>query len=203
MKLPRTLLFTLSAALMLTLAACETDRRDTATTTDPALTETDPMATDPMVAEPMGAEATVEGTTQALEGGVGNMSPSAAVSNVDGWIARLEMQDFAQRDQIVGGLRDLRAALQETPINGNRVGQIMGQLGDWTSQAGTDANDNRVQRLGQLLTNSGQRLQRGEVTGPAATGTGTPGTGAATAPGATGTGATGTAPAPATAGERG
>jgi hypothetical protein len=203
MKLPRTLLLTLSAVLMLGLAACETDRRDTVTT-DPALTDTDPMATDPMVAEPMGADATVEGTTQALEGGVGNMSPSAAVSNVDGWIARLEMQDFGQRDQIVGGLRDLRAALQETPINGNRVGEIMAQLGDWTSQAGTDANDNRVQRLGQLLTNSGQRLQRGEVGAPAAgTGTGTDatGTGVGTAPGtAPGTG-TGTPPA--TAGERG
>jgi hypothetical protein len=200
MKLPRTLLLALSAVLMLGLAACETDRRDTATTTDPAFTDTDPMATDPMVAEPMGAEATVEGTTQALEGGVGNMSPSAAVSNVDGWISRLEMQDFAQRDQIVGGLRDLRAALQETPINGNRVGEIMAQLGNWTSQAGTNANDNRVQRLGQLLTNSGQRLQRGEVTGTGATGTGATGTDATMGTGAT---APGTAPAPTTAGERG
>jgi|GEM_PF-3110431 len=197
MQFPRTLLLTLCTVFALGLAACGTDRTGTTTTTtDPAFTDTDPMATDPMVADPVGGEANVEGTTRALEGGVGNMAPTAAVSNVDGWINRLEGQDFAQRDQIVGGLRDLRAALQETPINGNRVGEIMGRLGQWTSQAGTDANNNRVQRLGDVLSNSGQRLQRGEVDAMG-TGTGTMGTGT-TAPGATGTGT-----APAMGGERG
>lgn len=128
--------------------------------------EAPPPPAEPLPEETMDAEMpapvgepTVAETNAALEQGVGAIPAQDALNNIDGWIARLEGAEFAQRDDIVQGLRDLRAALQESPIDGGRVADLLEDLGSWTSQAGTDAGNADVQRLGQLLTENAQRLR--------------------------------------------
>lgn len=185
-------LLTLCLALALGLTACEPrDDRTAVGTADTPATDTDPMATDPMAPGTTG-EASVEETNRTLEGGVTNIPVNAALSTIDGWIHRLDDQDFQRRDEIVSGLRELRTALQESPIDGSRVGGIMANLGDHTQAAGADANHAQVQRLGQLLQQSAERLRGAQATPEtgAAPATGaTPG--AATEPGTQGTGTSG------------
>lgn len=171
-----TRLLVVGIVLLFSLAACETDTQSPTITTD-----TTAVTTDTLGATTTG-EATVEGTNAALENGVTQLSAPNALSNIDGWISRLEGAEFEQRDEIVNGLQDLRSTLQETPIDGDRVASILRDLGEWTTQAGTDANNQQVQRLGQLLTQNAVRLETGATAATGNVGTG-PGTGTPTGTG--------------------
>lgn len=148
-------------ALGLFLAACQP--RDPA----PAIDEpaTDEELIDPSQDPAAEPAATTEETTLALDRGVTQLAPSAAASNIDGWLRRLEGSDFAQRDQIVSSLRDLRTEVQRSPVDGSRIAELMDELGRWTVLAGEDAHNPQVQRLGRTLSLAAERIRAGD-TGP-------------------------------------
>lgn len=153
-------------ALVLGLAACQSNEADTvAVQTDPMVT--DPMATDPMMTDPMmdsGAMAdttvTAQSTVDAAEqaGGVTSLPVAAALSNIDGWIARLDGN--ADAAPVVENLRTLRSQLTASPIDGAAVGRTLTTLGEQTTAVAAGAGGERgaLERLGSALSQAGRNL---------------------------------------------
>jgi hypothetical protein len=121
----------------------------------------EPVVDEPMLEEPMDddmatADVTVDGTISALEGGIMNLAPAAAVDNIDGWIETLEEAEFDGAEDIADSLEELREELTDDEIDGEYVGEILMELGEDTAAvAGTNAG---LSRLASLLTAAGERL---------------------------------------------
>lgn len=160
----KTLFSLLALGLLLPLAACETEEPATdvdVVETDPVVTAPaeDPMMSDDMMADTTGvtAQATLDAAQAA--GGLTSLAPDAAVSNIDGWISKLEGNPDAA--PIVENLRTLRTQLTATPIDGAAVGQTLTTLGEQTtSVAGGDA---ALEQLGSALSSAGQMLTSGNT----------------------------------------
>lgn len=152
-------------AVFVLFAACESPQDDTVVVdADTTSVFDDNVIADDTLGTAQG-NVTVEETNAALEGGVANVELNAAQRNVNNWIVRLEnTDDFENRGSIIGGLEDLRDALGESPIDGERVGGILADLGQWTSEAGMTAGNAGVQRLGELLSSAATNLGAGAST---------------------------------------
>ena len=141
-------------ALAFSLGACATDTDvDTATTVD------EPVVTDVEPIQPAAPAVDVQGTISALEGGITNLAPAAALDNINGWIAQLDGMDGA--DEIVENLRELREALGDTPLDGEYIGELLSELGEDTSEVAgtvTGAQRDGLMRLGELLSTAGASL---------------------------------------------
>lgn len=161
----------LALALLLPLAACETEPdTDVADVTvepaDPMATDDmmdDDMADDPMMDDPaMDSDVTAQGTLDAVPAaGLTAMAPATAVSNIDSWIAQLDGATFTNASEIRDGLMTLRTQLQADPIDGNAVGETLTNLGNWTTEAA--GGDAALSQLGSALTSAGQGLTSGSM----------------------------------------
>lgn len=143
----------LGLALLLPLAACETEEVEPVEA-DPVVV--DPVAPAPAMDDPMASDVTPSGTLEAVQGAGGllQLPIDAAVSNIDGWIAQLEGNpDF---EPVVADLRDLRTELQEPEIDGAAVGQLLVDLG--TATTGAAAGNAELTQLGEALTAAGNEL---------------------------------------------
>ena len=152
-------------ALLLPLAACETEPDvDTTTveTTDPVITN-DPMVDDTMGDDMMDTtEVTAQSTLDAVPAeGLTAMAPSAAIANIDSWIAQLDGADFTNASEIRDGLTTLRGQLQESPLDGNAIGETLVNLGTWTSEAA--GGDAALSQLGSALSSAGETLTGGSM----------------------------------------
>ncbi len=150
----------LALALLLPLAACETEPDVDATTidtTDPIVTE-DPMMDDTMDDGMMDADAvTAQGTLDAVPAdGLTAMAPATALANIDSWIDQLDGATFTNASEIRQGLMTLRDQLQEDPLNGSAIGETLTNLGNWTSEAA--GGDAALGQLGSALTSAGNGL---------------------------------------------
>ena len=153
-------------ALLLPLAACETEPVDAddvaVVTTDPTVVDpVDPVVTDtpPMTDGAMASDVTAQGTVDAVTsaGGLTSLSIPAATENIDGWIAQLEGNpDFAP---VVTDLRTLKTQLMASPIDGSAVGATLQSLGSATT--GAAAGDTSLETLGSTLTSAGNQLAGG------------------------------------------
>lgn len=106
-------------------------------------------------------DAPLDQTISALDGGITSLSPSAATSNIDGWIETLSGNESLAG--IASGLRDLKTALTSTPLDGARIGGLLTELGAQTRSAAATADPEssaKVARLGGLLENAGTALSR-------------------------------------------
>lgn len=163
MHIPHSLQGVAILILLLVITGCPAPEREAEVLEpDPLAAERDPTVTDPM--EAPAPAPTTEQTSTALQRGVTTMTVGAAVRNVDGWIQRLEQApEVPQRDRIVESLRQLRTELQRSPVDGDRVSQLLLDLGQYTATSGNQANNPAVQRMGDLLTQAGQRIRAGDV----------------------------------------
>jgi hypothetical protein len=119
----------------------------------------DPVVEEPMAAGGMAADVSVDGTISALEGGITSLAPSAAIDNINGWIARLEEAEFDGSDDIVDSLEELRDELSGGEIDGEYVAELLVELGeDTAAAAGGNAG---LERLASLLTSAGEGLVAG------------------------------------------
>ena len=149
-------------ALTLSLTACAQREGDVVAprpapgTSTGAVPADGTMGDDPMMSDDMAPSVTVEGTLDAAQsaGGLTEIAPSAAVSNIDGWIARLE--GTPSNAPIVANLRTLRSQLQAPTLDGTAIGQTLAELGEQTTAAA--AGDASVRRLGQALSQASQML---------------------------------------------
>lgn len=147
----------LGLALLLPLAACETEEVEPVET-DPVVVDPVAPTPDPMAADPMAQEVTVDGTIEAAGSDLTALAPAAAVDNISGWITQLEGADFQNATEIRQGLMTLRDQLQAEPLDGAAIGATLTDLGTWTAEAGTAAGDASLGTLAGALTQAGQKL---------------------------------------------
>lgn len=142
-------------AFVLAVAACAPAETDVMTEPDAGVMPTDPA---PMPADPAPTTGavTAEGTLDAAQsaGGLTNLAPATAVSNIDGWIAQLDGVPSAA--PIVANLQTLRAQLQEPSLDGMAIGQTLTTLGEQTTAAA--GGDVSLEQLGQALSQAGMML---------------------------------------------
>jgi hypothetical protein len=105
-----------------------------------------------------------------FDGGVAALSPTAARATIERWLNTLADHDGL--NDVATSLGELRAALASTPIDGAAVGEILGRLGERTTEAAQDAEDDAVatklRRLGGLLSRAGGTLTGGGLPNPEA-----------------------------------
>lgn len=153
----------LVGALALPLAACGNDTETV--TTEPVVVDpvvVDPMVADPMApADPMANDVTVDGTNAAIGSDITALAPAAALANIDGWIAKLEGDQFAETR---ASLEMLKLDLQATPLDGAKIGATLSALGTQTTAAAAGASSSSqagLQQLGASLTAAGAKLGGG------------------------------------------
>ncbi len=85
-----------------------------------------------------GTDAQVQQTMDAVQGAGGDitaLAPSAAVSNIDSWISKLDGMDGT--DGIVSNLRTLKDELGASTIDGGKVSGLLSQLASETREVGS------------------------------------------------------------------
>ena len=96
-------------------------------------------------------EPSVEGTISALEGGVANLPPEAALANIQGWQQRLSSLDDPDLEPLIVSLGDLATALQ----SGGDAAGILTQVAQQTTEIAQGlegAQAESLMRLGELLS---------------------------------------------------
>lgn len=154
------------ALALLTLAACDEDRRRTAARevseeVEPFVEELGPESAETPTPPAPPATITAAETTAAIEaaGAVTALPVSAATGVIDRWIETLAGNLYVDdSDLLVEDLRQLRAQLAKPSIDGGEVGDILERLARETEQAGESADDASVLRLAEWLEEAGEAL---------------------------------------------
>jgi len=100
-------------------------------------------------------------TVSALQSGVTNIPPEAAVTNIDGWVQRLRASNEPSLENIADDLQQLRDMLSSGNLDGQSIGQLLTQLGSQTTSAAAQADSSsqsQLQELGRLLSQAGSQL---------------------------------------------
>lgn len=106
------------------------------------------------------ANTSVQETVGLLEQGVTAIARRTALDDIGAWQIRLRAEDVPALDEIADTLDDLEAELQADTIDGAAAGRLLRRLGEQTSAAAQrDGAPDRLDRLGQLLSQAGQQLQ--------------------------------------------
>ncbi len=156
----------LVGALALPLSAC-TKETDTVTTPEGTTSTTtvtpDPMAPADPMADPMANDVTVDGTNAAIGTDITALPAAAALANIDGWIAKLEGDQFAD---LRASLEMLKLDLSATPLDGAKIGATLSTLGQQTTAAAAGASTSSqagLQQLGASLSAAGAKLSGGSA----------------------------------------
>ena len=95
--------------------------------------------------------------------------PVMAVGNLDGWIQTLRATDDQELVSLASDLEELKGELQKQTIVGQRVGQLLSQIGGKTTQAASKADErgvsDKIRRLGERLSSAGEELSSGRTSG--------------------------------------
>lgn len=100
-------------------------------------------------------------TVSALQSGVTNIPPEAAVTNIDGWAQRLQAANDPSLTSIADNLQQLSGMLSSGNLDGQAIGQLLTQLGSQTTSAAAQADSSsqsQLQDLGRLLSQAGGQL---------------------------------------------
>ena len=93
---------------------------------------------------------TVLGTINALGDGLTNLPFDQALSNIEGWQARLESSDDPTLIAIAESLETLKGELQAQPIDQASVGILLIELGGRTEEAASMAQGDEAAQLVSL-----------------------------------------------------
>ena len=107
------------------------------------------------------ANSELDGTISALSGGITSLSPTTAVSNIEGWESQLQATGKPELTSIASDLGALRAELTSGKLDGSAIGKLLTKLGGaTTSVAGSAeaASQSKLSTLGGLLTKAGSAL---------------------------------------------
>ncbi len=158
MKTPYFLLL----GLAITFAACNTDKSAAEAAEDATEEAAEGMeqgmdtATESLGADAAGTMDYFNQTITAVTGAGGDLTaiPAAtAVSNIDGWVQRLDGQEGTA--EIVGNLNELKTALTNPAgIDGKNVGTLLNALGEDVNEL----NNAALSPLSSALTMAGQKL---------------------------------------------
>ncbi|MDX1530358.1 MAG: hypothetical protein R3362_02410 [Rhodothermales bacterium] len=106
------------------------------------------------------ARTQLDGTLSALEGGVTALSPAAARGTIERWLNTLAEHDGL--NDVATALGELRDALAAPRLRAGTIGPILSRLGERTTAAAGQAEDDevarRVRTLGRTLSRAGDAL---------------------------------------------
>lgn len=92
-------------------------------------------------------------------GGLTALPIGSATAIIDNWIETLHTNPAVDdSDDLARGLTRLKALLQQTPIDGEAVGELLGKLAAETEEAAEDSDDEAVGALAELLEEAGEAL---------------------------------------------
>ncbi|MGI9175789.1 MAG: hypothetical protein ACR2GR_10780 [Rhodothermales bacterium] len=100
-------------------------------------------------------------TLSALEGDVTQADPNAAVGLLNEWEQALRATDKQNLVSLASNLKQLREELQKPSIVDARVGQLLSEIGEQTSEAASSAGSSDAEKLRQLggrLSSAGEKL---------------------------------------------
>jgi len=96
------------------------------------------------------AEETIQASTRA--GGLLKLPPATAISFIDKWIQTLETHpNVDDSDDLANDLRTLKGLLATTPIDGEKVSDVLESLAEETEDAAKDADSEVVMALSEAL----------------------------------------------------
>ncbi len=98
-------------------------------------------------------------TNNAIEKGLENATPKAAIGLIDGWATEVEKNEFTGSKGLHGDLERLKKELEKDEPNGDAIGKLVGKLGAATTKSADKCDDDKVaeqlRSLGAALTKSG------------------------------------------------
>lgn len=99
-------------------------------------------------------------TNNAIEKGLENATPKAAIGLIDGWATEVEKTEFTGSKGLHGDLEKLKKELERDEPNGDAISKLVGKLGAATTKSADKCDDEKVaeqlRSLGEALTSSGQ-----------------------------------------------
>ena len=107
-------------------------------------------------------------TLSKLEGDITQVDPNAATQLVQGWAEALRERDEQVLVSLASDLEQLQEELEKESIVGQRVGQLLTQIGEKTTEAASSAGSSDAQKLRQLgrrLSDAGGQLSSGQTSG--------------------------------------
>lgn len=107
------------------------------------------------------ATSELDGTISALSGGLTSLSPTTAVSNIEGWESQLQSSGKPELTSIADDLAALRQELTSGKLDGSAIGQLLSKLGQQTTSVAGSAeagSKEKLSTLGSLLTKAGSAL---------------------------------------------
>ncbi len=113
---------------------------------------------EPTTGTDAGPEAVTAGATLAAAteaGGLTKLEPSAALSNIESWIGKLDGVEGGE--PVIEKLEELKMELGKTPLDASKVGYSLGDLGDLTEALATDNPE--LQELATALKGAAEELK--------------------------------------------
>ena len=112
------------------------------------------------------ASPTVLETINALGDGLTSLPLDQAISNIEGWQARLENSNDPTLITVAESLETLKGELQAQSVDQTSVGLLLIELGGRTQEAASMGQGDEAAQLvslGMLLTDAGDSLTRGDI----------------------------------------
>jgi tetratricopeptide (TPR) repeat protein len=103
--------------------------------------------------------------TATLQGDLSSIDPDAALKTIDELYGLVHQSKQPQAKEIASGLKELQKLLKRKEPSGHELGELIGHLGEQTSEIAADAEKaikTPIQHLGKQLTKIGRSLSKAE-----------------------------------------
>lgn len=111
----------------------------------------------------------LDSTIRAFDGGLTNLSTDAAISVLDGWTDKINASGRKDLEGIARLLQQIAGLLQNRPVPGPEIGDLLKRVGAHTAEVASTADDEaeaeKLRKLGGLCTAAGKALAGGGRTG--------------------------------------
>ena len=103
--------------------------------------------------------------SQALQGDLSTLDPDAALESIESFQSLLKQSKQPEAKELASGLKELQKLLKRPEPSGHELGELIGHLGEQTSEIAADADKvlkTPLQHLGKQLTKIGRSLAKAE-----------------------------------------
>lgn len=107
----------------------------------------------------------IESLSQLLKGEIGTIDPDAALKTIDALHSLVHTAQQPGAKEIATGLKELQKLLKRKEPNGHELGELIGDLGEQTTQIATQSGSGLktpLQHLGKQLTKLSRSLSKSE-----------------------------------------
>ncbi len=107
----------------------------------------------------------LESLSEALQGELSSIDPDAALKMIDELYALVHQSKQPEAKEIATGLKELQKQLKRKEPSGHELGELIGHLGEQTSEIAAEAEQELkapLQRLGKQLVKVGRSLAKAE-----------------------------------------